>query len=209
MVEKKFNPTSLAKKAGLSRTAVRDLLSHDGDPNPRIDTFIKLCKALKVAPHQLSPGLAELRLPSGPERPRRRAEGLSVLLVEDDPADVEKINRAFTQMQMASALVVAADGREALDKLRDGTSVKKPYIILLDLRLPRMTGLEFLKELRADPALKQSIVFILTNSDADREVSQAYDFNVAGYIPKGQNESSFIITTEFLESYAELIKLPV
>ena len=63
MIEKKFNPTSLARKARLNVTAVRDILQHVGDPNPRIDTFFKLCRALDVGPHQLSPDFATLYSP--------------------------------------------------------------------------------------------------------------------------------------------------
>lgn len=63
MIEKAFNPSNLSRKAGLNATAVRDILEHEGTPNPRIDTFIKLCCALGVSPHQLSPELAKLYSP--------------------------------------------------------------------------------------------------------------------------------------------------
>jgi CheY-like chemotaxis protein len=111
----------------------------------------------------------------------------SVLLVEDNDVDVEAVRRAFRRASLPLTLHSARDGVEALAMLRgDGEKpvVEEPFLILLDINMPRMDGMELLHELRADEGLKQSIVFMLTTSDRDRDVAQAYEHNVAGYFLK-------------------------
>ena len=94
---------------------------------------------------------------------------VNILLVEDDEVDVMAVKRALKTLKIANPFFRAADGIEALEMLR-GTGGKKqlpsPYIVLLDLNMPRMDGLEFLDELRQDPALHRSVVFVMTTSAA-------------------------------------------
>lgn len=139
---------------------------------------------------------------------QQKLEDISVLLVEDNMVDVMGIKRAFSQAKLNNPIVVASDGREALDKLRDGNSISKPYLILLDLNMPRMNGIEFLKEIRNDPALRSTVVFVLTTSSAAEDRNKAYGYNVAGYIVKGRAESSFINTAELFEYYTKVVELP-
>lgn len=111
----------------------------------------------------------------------------SVLLVEDNEVDVEAVQRAFRRASLPFRLHNARDGAEALAMLRgdDGAAaLEEPFLILLDINMPRMDGLEMLKVLRGDKALKQSIVFMLTTSNRDSDVAQAYEHNVAGYFLK-------------------------
>jgi len=111
----------------------------------------------------------------------------SVLLVEDNEIDVEAVARAFRRSGLPCRLHSARDGVEALAMLRGDTgerAVQEPFLILLDINMPRMDGMELLKALRRDETLKQSIVFMLTTSDRDSDVAQAYEHNVAGYFLK-------------------------
>ena len=94
-----------------------------------------------------------------------------------------------------------------LKKLRQG-SVPKPYIILLDLQMPRMTGLEFLSELRADEAIADSIVFVLTTSKSDKDMVASYKKHVAGYFLKEGAGVQFLDVVKTLESYWRVVHFP-
>ena len=118
----------------------------------------------------------------------------SILLVEDDEVDVEAIRRMFAKRRVANPLHVAHDGAAAMRMLHgeeDDVTVRQPCVILLDLNLPRMNGLEFLDQLRRDAEWKDSVVFVLTtsNSDRDRVASQAK--YVAGYLLKSETDEEF------------------
>ena len=95
--------------------------------------------------------------------------GVTLLLVEDDAVDAEAIQRAFRQQRIANPFVVVRDGVEALAALRGerGPLVPHPFLVLLDVNMPRMNGIEFLEALRADPVLSRTVVFVLTTSDRD------------------------------------------
>jgi CheY-like chemotaxis protein len=136
---------------------------------------------------------------------------ISILLVEDDDIDAEAINRAFKKQKIANPITRAVDGIEALAFLRgdDGKEkMKSPYIILLDINMPRMNGHEFLKELRNDETLHGCVVFVLTTSDADRDIDQAYSQNVAGYIIKSHAGADFANLTGLIDHYWRYIELP-
>lgn len=117
----------------------------------------------------------------------------SILLVEDDEVDVEAIRRLFARRNIANPLHVAPDGVVALRMLHgdDNVSVPRPYVILLDLNLPRMSGIEFLDELRRDAQLKDSIVFVLTTSNRDYDRVVTNSKNVAGYLLKSDADADF------------------
>lgn len=88
---------------------------------------------------------------------------VTILLVEDDDVDAQGVERSLRKRKIANEIVRAVDGLDALALLQED-KVKRPYIILLDLQMPRMSGLEFLKKLRSDPQHDLSVVFVLTTS---------------------------------------------
>ena len=135
-------------------------------------------------------------------------KNVTVLVVEDDEVDIMGIRRAFKDSNLINPIVVAPDGHEALAMLRDGTTIAKPYIVLLDLNMPRMSGLEFLEEARRDPKLKESVVFILTTSNAPDDKKTAYAHNIAGYIVKNGTTGGFIDAASLLNHYARVCELP-
>ena len=117
----------------------------------------------------------------------------SILLIEDDEVDVEAIRRLFAWRNIANPLYVASDGVAALRMLHgeDQSTIGQPCVILLDLNLPRMNGIEFLDELRRDAQLKDCVVFVLTtsNSDYDRLVTNSK--YVAGYLLKAEADADY------------------
>src|SRR5688500_9232154 len=102
---------------------------------------------------------------------------LNILLIEDDELDVMNVQRAFKKNNILNPLHVAGNGLEALEMLRSDLMPKDRRLILLDLNMPKMGGIEFLKELRADPELKATTVVVLTTSDEERDKVNAYDLN--------------------------------
>ncbi|QQG35274.1 MAG: response regulator [Micavibrio aeruginosavorus] len=137
-----------------------------------------------------------------------RRDQLTILLVEDNEIDVMGVKRAFRQSQYSYPIVVAKNGVEALDKLREGREIKNPYLILLDLNMPRMNGIEFLKEVRSDQQLRSSIIYILTTSKAQDDKDKAYQHNVAGYIVKEGRAGEFIDVASFLDHYYNTVEFP-
>lgn len=136
---------------------------------------------------------------------------VNVLLVDDDIIDVEAIHRGFEELKLLNPITVAHNGFDALDILRGAngqTKIPKPYIILLDINMPQMNGLEFLEKLRADADLRSSTVFVLTTSNNERDRLGAYDKNVAGYILKSNAGESFREAVSLLEHYWQLVELP-
>lgn len=136
---------------------------------------------------------------------------VNILLVEDDELDVDAATRAFKKAKIANPIITAEDGKVALDYLRGENGrqrIARPYIVLLDLNMPRMTGLEFLEEVRNDPILTDSIVFVLTTSDADRDRWTAYEKHVAGYILKSNVGEGFIQLISLLDNYWKIVELP-
>ncbi|MGR3279460.1 response regulator [Acaryochloris marina NIES-2412] len=137
---------------------------------------------------------------------------LNILLIEDDEVDVMNVKRAFKKGNILNPLYIAKNGLEALALLR-GESNSSPSIpayrrlILLDLNMPRMNGLEFLEVLRKDPDLKTIPVVVLTTSDEDRDRVEAYNYNVAGYILKPVNFSNFKETMITLNHYWTLSEM--
>ena len=138
-------------------------------------------------------------------------EEVNILIVDDDDVTVMGIRRAITRMKLLNPVRVAKDGVEALDILRGAAGVERllpPYIILLDLNMPRMDGHEFLEHVRADPMLHNAVIFVLTTSDAPDDVTKAYGRNVAGYIVKDDLYDTFNRMLELVERYSRLIVLP-
>jgi CheY-like chemotaxis protein len=117
---------------------------------------------------------------------------LNILLVEDDQVDVMNVRRAFEKNRIANPLFVAGDGIEALEMLRSARVPATRRIILLDLNMPRMTGIEFLRELRKESAFMHTPVVVLTTSNDDRDKIDAYNLNVAGYLIKPVTFINFV-----------------
>lgn len=135
---------------------------------------------------------------------------LTILLVEDDEVDIMNVKRAFKKNNISNPLLVAHNGIEALEVLRStDNDSPKPKIILLDLNMPRMGGIEFLKEIRQDPALSKLSVFVMTTSNEDGDKIDAYNLNVAGYILKPLSMDRFIAAVSTLKSYWTLCEYPL
>jgi CheY-like chemotaxis protein len=136
----------------------------------------------------------------------------NILLVEDDEVDVMNVKRAFKKNNITNPLYVAGNGLEALVMLRgNGNSPsipKEQRLILLDLNMPKMNGIEFLREVRADPELKPIPVIVLTTSNEDRDKVEAYNLNVAGYILKPVTFSNFVEAVATLNNYWMLNEIP-
>jgi CheY-like chemotaxis protein len=133
---------------------------------------------------------------------------LNILLVDDDEVDVMTVKRAFSKANIANKLFVATDGIEALGMLRsDGVPLQR-RLVLLDLNMPRMSGIEVLREIRADPALQALTVIVLTTSNEDRDRVEAYRLNVAGYLLKPVTFHAFADVMSTLNKYWTLMEMP-
>jgi len=135
---------------------------------------------------------------------------VNVLLVEDDEIDVMAVKRAFRKLKIANPLIVAHDGAEALAILRgEGKeSAPRPRLLLVDLNMPGMGGIEFIRELRNDRDLNDTIVFVLTSSKLDRDRVDAYNLNVAGYIVKTNVGQDFLELVSMLDHYWRVVEFP-
>ncbi len=133
---------------------------------------------------------------------------LNILLVEDDEVDVLNVRRAFQKNHITNPLFVASNGVEALEQLRSHSIPRDRRIVLLDLNMPRMNGIEFLRELRKDPELKSTPVVVLTTSNDERDRIEAYDLNVAGYLLKPVTFGNFCEVMTALNKYWALVELP-
>lgn len=132
---------------------------------------------------------------------------VNILMVEDDSLDVQVFKRSLSKHKIANPLFVAKDGQDALEKLQT-KEISKPLIIILDLNMPRMNGIEFLAALRKDEDYKDSIVFVMTTSDADADKVEAYNYNVAGYMVKSELGQNFLNAIDMLDRYWKTIQLP-
>lgn len=138
---------------------------------------------------------------------------INILLIEDDEVDVMNVKRAFKKSNITNPLYIAGNGLEGLEMLR--AKPNKPPIVdaqrrlvLLDLNMPKMNGLEFLSALRSDPELMSIPVIVLTTSDEDRDKVEAYNLNVAGYILKPVTFSKFADVLITLNKYWTLCEMP-
>jgi len=139
-------------------------------------------------------------------------KAVNILLVEDDMVDVMNVKRAFKKNNINNALYVAENGVEALEMLHGENGKTKinppPKIILLDLNMPKMGGIEFLKKIRTDEKLKNVSVFVMTTSNEDNDKVEAYRLNVAGYILKPLSMESFVNAVSTLHNYWMLCEYP-
>lgn len=133
---------------------------------------------------------------------------LNILLVDDDEVDVMTVKRAFSKANIANQVFVATDGIEALELLRTDGIPTHRRLVLLDLNMPRMNGIEFLHEIRRDPVLQTLTVVVLTTSNEDRDRVEAYQLNVAGYLVKPVTFHSFADVMATLNKYWTLMEMP-
>ncbi len=138
---------------------------------------------------------------------------VSFLLVDDDEIDVISMQRAMKKQRIVNPLLVARDGVEALEILRGqhpDTPRPASVIVLLDLNMPRMNGHEFLNAIRGDESLSRLVVFVLTSSRHERDIHQAYEQHVAGYIVKDDiSNGGLAKALGLLDSYWRVVELPV
>ena len=130
------------------------------------------------------------------------------LLVDDDVVDVMNVKRAFARAGITNRLWTAGDGLEGLARLRGGEMPRARRVILLDINMPRMNGLEMLSQLRADPALQMTPVVMLTTSNDDRDRAEAYRLNAAGYLVKPVTFQAFVELMTAMNQYWALVELP-
>ena len=140
---------------------------------------------------------------------KRPYSEVTILLVDDDDVDAMGVERARKKRKIANPVVRARDGVEGLELLRHESAVQRPYIVLLDINMPRMNGLEMLAELRADSQLSRAVVFVLTTSKSDEDKVAAYQQHIAGYIVKNQVSDGFLRVMEMLDHYWRVVELPI
>jgi CheY-like chemotaxis protein len=136
---------------------------------------------------------------------------LAILLVDDDKVDVMAVKRSFRELKIANPIIEAHNGIEALEYLRGENGrqqVPSPCLVLLDLNMPRMGGVEFLDKLRQDDVLRSTLVFVMTTSGAEEDRARAYDMNIAGYVLKHRPGQSFLEAISMLEHYWRVIEFP-
>ena len=136
---------------------------------------------------------------------------LNILLIDDDDMDAKALERAFRKAKIGNTIMRAVDGMEALEILKGlngRTKPPSPRILLVDLNMPRMNGIEFVQALRDDKELHHSIVFILTTSKRDEDKMAAYDLHVAGYIAKATAEEDIRNLVALMDSYGRIVELP-
>lgn len=137
---------------------------------------------------------------------------VNILLIDDDDVAAESVVRSLRKHTVDFPVTLARDGMEALEILRKthpDLSIEKPYIILLDLNMPRMNGFEFLQEIRNDKQLHDSVIFVLTTSDFDSDKARAYHENIAGYMVKSAVGPQFTKLAALLDNYRNTVALPL
>ncbi|MFZ0034278.1 MAG: response regulator [Sedimentisphaerales bacterium] len=130
-----------------------------------------------------------------------------ILLVEDDTVDAMSVKRAFEHLHIKNKLDLVGNGEEALEYLRNKDNAK-PQIVLLDLNMPRMGGIEFMKIVKADNDLKKIPVVILTTSKAEQDRVETFKLGAAGYVMKPMDHEDFIVMMDKIHQYWEMTLFP-
>jgi CheY-like chemotaxis protein len=191
----------LAYRAGLHRTYISDL--ERGARNPSIESVEKLAKALQISVSML------FEQATGANRAKQLVE---ILLVEDNPRDVKLTMRAFEKGQIANPVHVASNGAEALDFIfatgpyAHRSGARPPQVILLDLNLPKKSGLEVLREIKGDKRTQHIPVIILTVSNRDNDINECRRLGAETYIVKPVDFQSFSKVTPGLSLAWLLVK---
>lgn len=130
-----------------------------------------------------------------------------ILLVEDDTIDAMTVRRAFRDLNVTNPLAHALNGEEALAYLQNSDN-ERPCVILLDLNMPKMNGIEFLKIVKVDPVLRRIPVVVLTTSNEERDIVDSFKLSVAGYIVKPVDYRKFVEAIQTIDLYWTLSELP-
>ena len=136
---------------------------------------------------------------------------INILVVDDDDVSSEAVLRVLGKTALNFTLTTAADGLEGLQILRGehpAKEIRPPLLVLLDLNMPRMDGLDFLDHLRADPELHKTVVFVFTTSNLDLDREASYAKHIAGYIVKSDVGPQYTKLAELFTSYGKSITLP-
>ena len=129
---------------------------------------------------------------------------IKVAIVDDHALIREGIKKLLELEDAFDIVALAGDGYEALELIK----TTRPDVVLLDINMPRMNGLEFLSALRRDPELKRSVVFVLTTSNRDEDIMAAYDGQIAGYLLKSKVSEDFLAFVKLLNLYQVMIEIP-
>ena len=135
----------------------------------------------------------------------------TILLVEDDDVDAETVERGLKAANIEGKLLRARDGVEALELLegKNGhVKIKPPFLLLVDIRMPRMDGLSLIHAVRRNVSLQRTIIFVLTTSDSERDKMSAYNEHVAGDIVKSGAPDQYSRLAQMLEYYLSIVELP-
>jgi CheY-like chemotaxis protein len=136
---------------------------------------------------------------------------IHILLVEDDDGDARAVERAFLKARIANPIVRAHDGVEALETMRGTNGRKKlhrPYMLLVDINMPRTNGLDLIKAIRADEDLHNAVIFVLTTSNRDEDKESAHSMNVTGYILKQNAGEDFLRLFSLVDCYWRIVEMP-
>jgi CheY-like chemotaxis protein/DNA-binding XRE family transcriptional regulator len=200
-----FSQEGLAERAKLHRTYVTDV--ERGARNLSLESISRLAQALRV------PMGALFLWPETPHtQPNHFGHSINILLVEDDPKDVKLTQRAFAQAKLANRLETVRDGAAALDYLFCRGRFSKrhpktvPHVVLLDLHLPKVNGLEVLRAIRANELTRAIHVVVLTSSDGDAHFREALYLGANGYIIKPIDFRNFSAVTPKLNFAWALLK---
>lgn len=135
----------------------------------------------------------------------RETRAVTILLVEDDEVDIKALRRAFDKLKIANPIRIAHDGVEAWEML---AAIPRPFLVITDINMPRMNGLELVRKIRESDAFHDSIVFVLTTSNEEQDKIDAYNLNVTGYMLKSEMGASFTRAIELVENYWRVVELP-
>jgi len=130
-----------------------------------------------------------------------------IMLVEDDEVDQMTVQRALKDIHVTNRLDIASDGAEALELLRDDAR-ERPGVILLDLNMPKMNGIEFLRAVKQDAVLRRIPVVVLTTSEEEQDKVGSFDLGVAGYMLKPVDYHQFVEVVRTIDLYWTLSELP-
>lgn len=136
---------------------------------------------------------------------------VSILLAEDDQIDSRAFLRAMQKLRISNPVTVAKDGLEAWEILKGGNGrppFPRPNLVIMDINMPRVSGLELLRMIRADPDLHDSIVFVLTTSDDEQDKLEAYNLNISGYMLKSDVSGSFVRAVEMVDRFWRVVEFP-
>ncbi len=132
-------------------------------------------------------------------------ETVNILLVEDDSIDAKAFMRAMGKLKIGNPVLHAKDGVEGLAMLE---KLHRPNLVILDINMPRMNGLELLRKIREHAKLRDTIVFVLTTSNDEKDKFEAYNLNVAGYMLKSDMGNSFVRAVSLVENYWKVVEFP-